>query len=86
MSGLQNEMNKCIYYFETTIYDLLKGFRIECDKLSESLFKASRTVKRGIKKITAMLHINTMAGVIMEVHVLSKQSQLHIIYSLDLLT
>lgn len=45
----QNERNKQKYQFETTVYDLLHGLRLEYDELYNQAVKQSRTGRRGIK-------------------------------------
>ncbi len=49
LARIQNERNKTIYHFESTIFDLLNGLRLEYNILYDAAFKSSRTGKRGVK-------------------------------------
>ena len=49
LARLENEKNKAFYIHESTIYDLLRGLRIEYDELYRKALKSSRTGVRGAK-------------------------------------
>ncbi len=49
LARIENERNKQFYHYECTVYDLLRGLRLEYDFLYEEALKKSRTGKRGAK-------------------------------------
>ncbi len=49
LARVENERNKQLYHYDTTIYDLLRGLRLEFDFLQAQALKKSRTGKRGAK-------------------------------------
>ncbi len=49
LARIQNERNKTVYHFESTVYDLLHGLRLEYNLLYDAACKNSRTGKRGVK-------------------------------------
>ncbi len=49
LARVQNEKNKAFYIHESTIFDLLKGLRLEYDELFRKALKNSRTGVRGAK-------------------------------------
>lgn len=49
LARVQNERSKGGYTYPTTVYDLLRGLKVEYDTLYEEALKQSRTGTRGVK-------------------------------------
>jgi len=49
LARIHNERNKPLYHFESTIYDLLHGLRLEYDALYEKELKSCRLEKKKVK-------------------------------------
>ena len=76
LARVQNERNKTVYHYECTVYDLLKGLRMEHDALFVEALKKSRTGDGVSILNTGMLLVVMMAVNTTQTWQLSKQSPL----------